>query len=70
LKNENKLENRIKNNYIHDQASVAEIINFDEGKSLKRSKSNAISNTNKTTKALKNNTIKDQGVDSQLVKEV
>lgn len=39
LKNENKLQNKIKNNYIHDQASVAEIIKFDQGNTLKRSKS-------------------------------
>lgn len=71
LKNENKLQNKIKNNYIHDQASVAEIIKFDDGNTLKRSKSTEINKKNKSVNNQYNSTTKKPlGVDTELVKEI
>lgn len=71
LKNENKLQKKIKNNYIHDQASVAEIIKFDDGNTLKRSKSTNINQKNKTISKPYNSEAKGSGgVDTELVKEI
>jgi len=62
---------KIKNNYIHDQASVAEIIKFDDGNTLKRSKSTNINQKNKTISKPYNSEAKGSGgVDTELVKEI
>lgn len=65
------MESKIKNNYIHDQAFIPEVIKFDQGKSLKRTKSTDqfSKNKQKDTKS-SNNTNNVASVDSQLVKEI